>query len=499
MAPAIESGNERVDASTSNPFPQVSWKDIDWKVVDKHVERLKDRIYKAIDEGNFRKAKNLQKLAIKSFHVKLYAMRHVTVKSSGKDTPGIDGKVYVTNEAREELCEQVLGLDWSSYHPKPVKRVEIPKANGKMRPLGIPTIFDRVVQTIVKTAMEPEWECKFHGNSHGFRPGRCCQDAIEQIKDVIKSGNGEYILDADLSGCFDNIAHAPLLTKLHLFKSIVHKWLKCGTYIDGRYHKSFKGTPQGGAISPLLANIALSALDYKFTVVVTFKDKKRRYRITLIRYADDFVILARDRKVLLALLPYLERKLADLGLSLNRDKTKLVHKSQGFKFLGFHLIQHPGRTLWVQPDKSAIKRHLREVKIFIDSHKQAKTDDLIRRLNKKILGWARYYRYSRIHVAFPRVDKIIWDWIWWWCRRRHPRKGRKWIRARYFPFIGGCILWSLTGDTLTLAKTSTIKRQTYRWRVSSRSYLDPRCRASWKSQSIITRAHDLNLNCFPFS
>jgi RNA-directed DNA polymerase len=158
MAFAIESSNERVDASPSAPFPPIKWKDIDWKVVEKHVERLKDRIYKAIDEGDFRKVKNLQKLAINSFHVKLHAIRHVTVTSTGRNTPGIDGKLYTTDEKREELCERVIALDLNSYHPKPAKRVEIPKANGKMRPLGIPTIFDRVVQTIVKTAMEPEWE-----------------------------------------------------------------------------------------------------------------------------------------------------------------------------------------------------------------------------------------------------------------------------------------------------------------------------------------------------
>lgn len=499
MTPVIESGNERATEPASVSFLQVRWKDIDWEVVQKHVERLQDRIYKATDEGDFRRVKNLQKLAMNSYHVKLYAIRQVTVKSSGKNTSGIDGKVYETNEDREELCGLILALDWASYYPKPAKRVEIPKANGKMRPLGIPTIFDRVIQTIVKVAMEPEWECKFHGNSYGFRPGRCCQDAIEQIKDVIKSGNGEYILDADLSACFDNIAHAPLLDKLHLFKPIIQKWLKCGIYVGGKYYKSFKGTPQGGVISPLLANIVLNDLDYKFTVYVHFKGKKRRYRITIVRYADDFVILASDRKVLTALLPRLELELATLGLSLNRDKTRLVHKSQGFKFLGFHLIQHPGRTLWAQPDKSTIKRHLRETKNIIDSNKQAKVDELIRRLNRKILGWARYYRYSRIHKTFSNVDYIIWKWIWKWCRRRHPRKSKNWISARYFPVSTGQTCWQLTGEKFTIAKTTAIKRQTYWWRVSSRSYLNPQCRINWKSYSATTHTHDLNLSCFPFS
>ena len=499
MAPVIESCNERADAPTSTPFSPIRWKDINWKWVDKHVERLKDRIYKATDEGNFRRVKNLQKLAINSFYVKLYAIRHVTVISTGKNTPGIDGKLYINDEDREKLCELVLALDWASYHPKPAKRVEIPKVNGKIRPLGIPTIFDRVMQTIVKTAMEPEWECKFHGNSFGFRPGRCCQDAIEMIKDTIASGGGEYILDADLSGCFDNIAHAPLLAKLHLFKPIIRKWLGCGIYIGGNHHKTFKGTPQGGVISPLLANIALNDLDRLFNRRFTLRGKNRGYRIILIRYADDFVILARNRAVLLAILPFLKRKLAGLGLSLNHDKTRLVHKSQGFKFLGFCLIQHPGRTLWVQPDKSAIKRHLREVMVIIASNKQAKTDDLIRKLNKKILGWARYFRFSRIHGTFPRVDYIIWNWIWWWCRRRHPRKGRNWIRARYFPSINTRTVWSLTGDELALAKTISIKRRIYWWRVSSRSYLDPRCRASWKFHNAAVLTYDLNWKCIPFS
>ncbi|MCK5022619.1 MAG: group II intron reverse transcriptase/maturase, partial [Candidatus Aenigmarchaeota archaeon] len=351
--------------------------------------------------------------------------------------------------------------------------------NGKTRPIGIPTIYDRVIQMLVKTALESEWECKFHRNSFGFRPGRCCQDAIEVIKHTIIRKKGEYILDADLSGCFDNIAHAPLLQKLHIFKQVVEKWLKAGVIIKNRMHCSVKGTPQGGIISPLLANIALNKLDFLFNRIVNFRGKE--IPLTLVRYADDMVILCSNKVLLSRIGEFLPKILAPLGLELNKDKTYMVHKNKGFSFLGFYLIQHADRWLWIMPDKDSIKRVLKKLKWFLKSYKQAKTDTLIFVLNRIILGWARYYQYCRIYGIFRHMDALIFRWSWRWCYRRHPKKNKQWIRNKYFKTFENRT-WVMSGDTWQLSQFFDIKHKKYMWRVGNRSYLNPSVRRLWKQE-----------------
>lgn len=220
------------------------WSNIDWNKVERYVRRLQDRIYKATDEGNLSKTKSLQRLIFRSYYIKLYAIREVTIKSSGKFTAGIDGRIYVTNTERWNLVKTLEQFSMRRYHPKAIKRVDIPKSNGGIRHLGIPTIYDRIVQYIVKLGMEPEWETRFHENSFGFRPGRSCQDAIELIKDTMISGNGNYILDADIEGCFDNIDHGKLLDKIKYPKTIIEKWLKTGIVIHGKLVRKECGIPQ---------------------------------------------------------------------------------------------------------------------------------------------------------------------------------------------------------------------------------------------------------------
>ncbi|UYP48205.1 hypothetical protein NEF87_004490 [Candidatus Lokiarchaeum ossiferum] len=463
---------------------QVCWSKIDWISVCSYVERLQDRIYIATEKKEFRTVKNLQKLAIRSHYVKLYAIRNVTQLNSGRKTPGIDGITCLNNKERESLYEIVKTFSYSSiksYHPKPVKRIEIPKANGKLRPIGIPTVFDRVIQMLVKIALEPEFEQKFHQNSFGFRPGRCCQDAVEVINYTIRYGKGEYILNADITGCFDNIAHSTLLSELHVFKPLVKKWLKAGVLINNRKYGTEKGTPQGGIISPLLTNIALNRLDYLFNRKISYRGKE--YQTTLVRYADDIVILSTSKNFLVRIKDVLAKTLLRQGLTLNTNKTVLIHKSEGFKFLGFHFIQHPYKTLWIQPEKASVQRMLHKLKVLLDSHKQIKSDALIYALNKRILGWARYYQYCRINGIFNRMDSIVFRWIWKWCTRRHPRKPRKWLRQRYFKAVNS-LNWVFSGDIWSLSYFVDVKRKKYRWRVGKESYLNPRERKLWKQNNI---------------
>jgi RNA-directed DNA polymerase len=234
----------------------MKWSDVDWTTTEAIVRRIQERIFRAAKAGDGAQVANLQKLLVRSRSAKLLAIRQVTQRNAGRNTPGIDGVVCRTPEDRVALLEN--GLDLKGYKPQPVRRIYIPKANGKMRPLGIPTVRDRVMQAVVKLALEPEWETRFEANSYGFRPGRCTMDAIEAIFIALgQKGSSRWIFDADISGCFDAIAHKPLLLKLPTFTRTIERWLKAGSIDMGAWHASEAGTPQGGILSPVLANVAL--------------------------------------------------------------------------------------------------------------------------------------------------------------------------------------------------------------------------------------------------
>ena len=286
----------------------MEWSDVDWTTTEAVVRRIQDRIFRAAKADDGAKVKNLQKLLVRSRSAKLLAIRQVTQQNAGRHTPGIDGVVCKTPEDRVALLES--GLDLKGYKPKPVRRVYIPKANGKLRPLGIPTVKDRVMQAVVKLALEPEWEPRFEANSHGFRPGRCTMDAIEAIYNhLAKRGASRWILDADITGCFDNIAHGPLLAKLPTFTRTIERWLKAGAVELGDWRENKAGTPQGGIISPLLANIALDGLERLFddktrtgNYIPPSRKKGDNRGVSLIRYADDV------RHITWRWIPFAERK-----------------------------------------------------------------------------------------------------------------------------------------------------------------------------------------------
>ena len=423
------------------------WDSIQWDKPKRHVRRLQERIFRATRDKDWAKVKNLQKLLVRSHSARLLVVRRVTQENKGKYTPGIDGKIYATSQERVELVEDVRQTNNINYKCKPLRRVYIPKNNGDKRPLGIPTVKDRAMQMLVKLALEPEWEARFESHSYGFRPGRRCMDAIWQIWISIKiqgtQKRSAWILDADISGCFDNIKHDALLQRIPVFREMVKRWLKAGIIEFGKYYQTKSGTPQGGIISPLLANIALDGMERLFgaenskgNYTVPSGRRGENKGLNLIRYADDFVVTARSReRIVNYVLPKLRLFLKERGMELNEAKTKIVHRDEGFDFLGFNIRQYRGKTRSVclaKPSKSAVKQHLKHIKAVISMNKQMKADELVSKLNPIIRGWANYYCYSSAKKTFNYVDYRIWKMLWQWCLRRHKNKRKQWIRHRYF-------------------------------------------------------------------
>ncbi|MBS3906289.1 MAG: group II intron reverse transcriptase/maturase [Syntrophaceae bacterium] len=412
------------------------WNFIDWKKVERKVTNLRRRIFKATERGDLKQVANLQKLASRSFAVKVLAIKRATQINDGKDTAGIDGKIIDDHAGRVKIANEEIELN--SYNPPPVKRVYIPKkpkkskrslrkkfSNEPKRPLGIPTIKDRIIQGIGKIALEPEYEAKFENNSFGFRPGRCAHDAISEIHAALNNcavGRNEWILDADITKAFDTINHEFILNQLGKFpaKDLISKWLKAGFVDMGKTHETTIGTPQGGVISPLLANIALDGLQ---------KHLGKGYRY--VRYADDFVIMAKTKQAIEEVKPKVEQWLLERGLKLNDEKTKIIHREQGFNFLGFHIKMY-NEKLIIKPQKEKIKELLDEIRTWLDEHKQVKTEAIIEKLNPILRGWANYYRFVCSKDTFSKIQHRLWWILWKWAKRRHPNKSKSWILNKYY-------------------------------------------------------------------
>ncbi len=464
-----------------------SWADIDWHAVETNVGRLQERIYRATQDEDWMRVKSLQKLLARATSTKLLAIRRVTQENQGKNTAGVDGVVSDTPEARLELFRE--GLRLRGYRPLPVRRVYIPKDNGKQRPLGIPTVKDRVMQAIVKAALEPEWEARFEANSYGFRPGRCTMDAIEAIHTTLnRKGSSRWILDADISGCFDNIGHGPLLAKLPVFTATIRRWLKAGVVEFGRFSPTDAGSPQGGIASPLLANVALDGMERLFGC--EWPDGRPRspaHRkgidkgISLIRYADDFVATAPTRNVLETYVkPRIEGFLRDRGLALNEVKTRIVEVSEGFNFVGFHVRQFGrGKKTLVVPQKEKVVKHLRAIKAYLDTHRQSPAGQVIRDLNPVIRGWSNYYRHVSASRTFAKVRHRQWQMLWRWAKRRHPKKPTRWVKARYFRDDA---YWTFQAGEAELAKPDATPITRFTKVTGRQTPYDPAHRLYWRER-----------------
>lgn len=463
---------------------KIAWKDVEWKLIHKRLSRQQRRVYKASMEGNKVKVHALQRRIIGSLDAKLIAVRRVTTENKGRNTPGVDRQKAISNEMKIKLAFKIK-LDGKA---SPIRRTYIPKpGKSEVRPLGIPTIEDRAKQMLAKLALEPEWEAIFEPNSYGFRPGRSCHDAIASLFLSLR-GKSRYVLDADIQKCFDRIDHEKLLCKLSSFDQMenqIKAWLKADIMVGylnkpDEIFRLTEGTPQGGVISPLLANIALHGLEnsikewyatkwYPFTGLsrkVPIRDRKSS--IGFSRYADDFVITAPK----LSDIKQIEKQVKiwlseEAGLSLSKAKTRIVNSTEGFEFLGFQFIslklQSTGQyKLKIHPSTNSKKRLVNRLRDIIQRNRSASSYNLISLLAPIIIGWANYFRFSECHKDFSKTDYTVYQQIRSWAFRRKSKglKSRTKLKEKYFPSGKTFVFrgkeysnnWILVGQTIINGK-----------------------------------------------
>jgi len=413
--------------SAPSGAPQ-QWHDIDWWRVQRNVRAMQLRIAKACREGNWRGVNSLQRMLTRSRSARYLAVRRVT-ENQGKRTAGVDRVLWDTPDAKWKAAN---GLKHHGYKPRPLRRVFIPKSNGRERPLGIPTMTDRAMQALYLLALAPIAETTGDPNSYGFRIERSTADAMGQLFICLsKKVSAEWVLEADIKGCFDHINHDWLIANVPTDKTILRKWLKAGVIHKGQLQATDAGTPQGGIISPTLANMVLDGLEsqLKQHLGVT---KAKKLKINVVRYADDFVITGNSKEMLESeIRPWVEQFLAVRGLQLSLEKTRVVHIDEGFDFLGWNFRKYEGKLL-IKPSKKNVKAFYRKVKDVISTNKTAKQEDLIQRLNPILRGWAMYHQPVVAKKAFSRMDNSVFHALWRWAKRRHPNKSLEWVRRGYF-------------------------------------------------------------------
>lgn len=423
------------------------WKSVNLKKTKRHVTNLQRRIYLASKNGDKKKVRDLQRQLVMSYSATVQAVHRVTVVNKGKLTPGIDGFKATNNKERGKLVDIILSENIKHHRPKPAYRTYIPKKNGKMRSLGIPTIKDRIYQEILRMALEPEWEAKFEPISYGFRPKRRQHDAISRIHYNIRSGAWCWIFEGDFKSCFDTLSHEFILKQLKGFPyiNVVKRFLEAGYVDNGIFNETEEGTPQGGLLSPLLANIALHGMEealnisYKRIRGINKKgDETERYRpigdYRMVRYADDFVIFAKSKEDIMKVYELLKPYLNERGLTLAKDKTKITHLNEGFDFLGFNCRRYKDRVSRIKPSNESIKKFKEKIGEVFKTANGNNVSALIGNLAPVIRGTANYWRYSTIYDVFAKLDYYLWNKTYKFLRRLHQNKSWKWIKGRYYTY-----------------------------------------------------------------
>ena len=413
------------------------WADINWRLVQKNVRVTQHRITKATQEGNWRKVKSLQRWLTRSYSAKALAVKRVT-ENQGKRTAGVDQKLWDTPTQKIAAVGQ---LKKRGYRPLPLRRVYIPKSNGKLRPLGIPTMLDRAMQALHLLALDPILETVSDPNSYGFRKNRSTADAMSQIfLQTCRKVSAEWVLDADIEGFFDNINHNWMLDHVQMDKTILRKWLKSGVVDREQLAATTAGTPQGGIISPALANWTLNGLESELiTYLGTLygKTKSSKLKVGIVRYADDFIITGSSRELLEEVIkPWIIQFLATRGLRLSEAKTRIIHINEGFDFLGWNFRKYSGKLL-IKPSKKNAQAFYEKLRKTIGENIGIKQEQLIQLLNPMLRGWAQYHSPVVAKEAFSRMEALLFWRLRRWAKRRHQKKNDAWISRKYWRSIDG--------------------------------------------------------------
>lgn len=416
---------------------EFQWKSIDWKKAENEVNRLQVRIAKATQEKKWNTVKRLQYLLTHSYYAKALAVRKVTT-NKGKNTSGVDKELWTATASK---MRAVLSLTDKNYKAKPLRRVFIEKKGKKTkRPLGIPCMYDRAMQALYALALDPVSEVTADTKSFGFRKNRCCQDACEYIFTALsRKFCAEWVLEGDIKGCFDHISHEWLIENIPMDKSVLKQFLKAGFVFENELFPTDDGTPQGGVISPILANMALDGmqkmLSDKFHTnrlgKVDFRFKNA-HKVNLVRYADDFIVTAATKEIAQEAKELIRAFLKTRGLELSEEKTTITHINEGFDMLGWTFRKWDGKLI-VKPSKKSIQSFVASLsETILKRGKAWKQEVLIEKLNQQIRGWANYHQSVCASEAFAHIDYVLYELLWRWAKRRHPHKGRWWVSTNYW-------------------------------------------------------------------
>jgi RNA-directed DNA polymerase len=457
---------------------EFQWKSIDWKKAEAEVNRLQARIAKATQEKKWNTVKRLQYLLTHSYYAKLLAVRKVTT-NKGKNTPGIDKKRWNTPAQKMQAADSLTD---KHYKASPLRRVYIDKKHKKAkRPLGIPTMYDRAMQALYALALDPVAETTADAYSFGFRKGRCCQDACEYIfTDLSRKVSPQWVLEGDIKGCFDHISHQWLIDNIPMDKSILKQFLKAGFVFQGELFPTEEGTPQGGIISPILANMTLDGMqkllsdrfhtnrlgkvDWRF---------KNAHKVNLVRYADDFIVTAATKEIAEEAKSLIREFLKPRGLELSEEKTLITHIDDGFDMLGWTFRKFDGKLI-VKPSKKSLKAFKASLSDTILGRGKAwKQELLIEKLNQQIRGWTNYHQSVGASEAFTHIDYVLFELLWRWAKRRHPHKGQWWVSTNYWHRRGNRN-WVFSTEDKALLRVDHIPIVRHdKIRMTANPYLEP--------------------------